>query len=369
MRVLHVIDKSFVGGGQTNVRNLLEGLSGLGVELDLSCRAGGPLVERVRALGIPVHPVPFDKNFRPGPARAVARIAREKKSDLVHAHGLVATFYCVLARSFFRMRVPLLYHQHGFHHHNYGRTTVGLRIQAERWVCHRVDRVIASSREDRDEIVSGGYAPTERVPLLHNGIPEPVPTPEETARVRAALPFVGEKPIVGIMARLHIQKGVDTFLRATLRVREAAPEARFVVVGTGEIEAEMHALARELGLGDVLVFTGSLPSHAVHPFFDVAVMSSRWEGLPITLLEYMAMRRAIVITGVGGCLEAVGPDEAEIVPVDDPEALAAAILRLLQDRELARRRGAAARARFEASFQLPVIAAQYLNLYQEVLAG
>ena len=368
MRALHVIDKSFVGGGQTNVRNLLEGLQKLGVELHLACRDGGPLVDWVRALGIPVHPVPFDKNFRPGPARAVARIASRERASLVHSHGLVATFYCVLARTFFGLHVPILYHQHGFHHRNYGPATVSLRKWAERWVCRRVERVIASSRDDREKLVAEGYATPERVLLLHNGIPEPIPTAEESALARAAIPFAGKAPIVGIVSRLHIQKGIDTFLRAAVRVHEAMPETRFVVVGSGEIEAEMHELARELGLGGVLVFTGSLPSRACYSFFDVAVMSSRWEGLPITLLEYMAARRPIAITEVGGCLEAVGPEQAEIVAVDDPEALADAILRLLRNPDLARRRADAARRRFEAAFTLPVIAGQYLDLYREVLA-
>ncbi len=321
----------------------------------------------MRALGVPVHPVPFDKKFRPGPARAVARIAREQHIDLVHAHGLVATFYCVLARLFFGLRAPIVYSQHGFHHGNYGAATVGLRKWSERWACRRVARVVASSREDRDALVAGGYAPAGRVSLLHNGIPEPVADAEDTARVRAAIPFVGEAPIVGMVARLHIQKGVDTFLRAAARIREQAPQVRFVVVGSGEIEAELHALAHELRLDDVLVFTGSLPSRACHPLFDVAVLCSRWEGLPITLLECMALRRPLVVTAVGGILEAVGPDEAELVPVDDPAAVAAAVLRLLQDPGLARKRGEAARRRFERSFTLPVIANQYAQLYEEVL--
>jgi len=368
VRVLHVIDKSFIGGGQVNVRNLLEGLSGLGIELHLACRDGGPLVGWVRALGIPVHPVAFDKHFRPGPARAVARIAHSERIDLVHGHGLVATFYCVLARTFFGLRAPVLYHQHGFHHRNYGAATVGLRKRAERWVCQRVERVIASSRDDCVTLVTKGYAAPQRVSLLHNGIPEPIPTSDESAQARAAIPFVGKAPIVGIVSRLHVQKGIDTFLRAAARVQAAAPEARFVVVGSGEIEAEMRTLASDLGLDAVLAFAGSLPSRACHPLFDVAVMSSRWEGLPITLLEYMAARRPIAITAVGGCVEAVGPEEAELVPMDDPEALSDAILRLLRDPGLARKRAEAARRRFEAVFTLPVIAAQYLGLYREVLS-
>lgn len=367
MKVLHVIDKSFVGGGQTNVRNLLEGLLACGVEPSLACRAGGPLVGWVEALGVRVHGVPFDKRFRPGPALAVARLARADGAALVHAHGLVATFYCVLARRFAGLRVPLLYHQHGFHHANYGAATIGLRKAAERFASRNVERVIASSEEDRDALVSGGYAPAERVPVLPNGIPEPVPSEAETAAVRAAVPGIGSAPTVGIVARLHPQKGIETFLDAAVRVRETLPAARFVVVGTGEIEAAIHARARSLPLGDALALPGSLPSRACHPFFDVAVLCSRWEGLPITLLEYMASRRPIVCTDLRGCVEALGPDAAEVVPVDDAPALAAAIVRLLCDPALAARRSAAARRRFEERFTLAGVAARYRALYEEVL--
>lgn len=366
MKVLHVIDKSFVGGGQVNVRNLLEGLRERGVEPVLACRAGGPLVAWVEALGVRVHGVPFDKRFRPGPARAVARLARAEGAAIVHAHGLVAAFYCVLARRFAGLRAPLLYHQHGFHHHNYGTATIGLRKAAERFVCRNVERVIASSEEDRDALVEGGYAPAARVPVLPNGIPEPIPSAAETAQVKDA-PFARERgPWVGIVARLHPQKGIETFLEAAVRVREAVPAARFAVVGSGEIEAALHARARTLPLADALVFTGSLPSRACHPFFDVAVLCSRWEGLPITLLEYMASRRAIVCTDLRGCVEALGPEAAEIVPVDDAPALAAAIVRLLCDPALAARRAATARRRFEERFTLAGVAARYRALYQEV---
>ena len=91
--MLQVIDKSFVGGGQTNVRNLLEGLRAIGVDVAARCRDGGPLVEWVRALGVTVHPVPFDKRFRPGSGPRGRSHRARARVELVHAHGLVATFY------------------------------------------------------------------------------------------------------------------------------------------------------------------------------------------------------------------------------------------------------------------------------------
>lgn len=363
-----MIDKSFVGGGQFAVRNLVEGLHAFGDEVHVACRTPGPLVEWILALGAVVHSVPFDKNFRPGPARAVARIAREQGIEIVQAHGLVAAFYCTLARRFFGLRVPLIYQQHGFHHLNYGAVTVGLRRAAERWVAGQADRVIASTASDFELLVAGGYAPRERIVLLRNPVPEPLPTPEEAARARAAIPFAGQAPLVGMIARIHPQKGIDTFLHAIARLRVLAPELRFALVGNGEIEKEMRALAASLGLDDVLVWAGTQSARGCYPLFDVIVMTSRWEGLPGTLVESMAARRPIVVTEFEGATDIVTRDEVEFVPVGDPEAVASAILRLVRDPALRARRADAARRRYETSYTLAAITPQYRALFQEVLA-
>ncbi|MCP4656191.1 MAG: glycosyltransferase family 4 protein [bacterium] len=367
MKILHVIDKSFLGGGQAAVRNLLDGFRGSDVDTHLACRDGGPLIDAARALQTEVHPVAFDKRFRPGPARAVAAIAGRHAIDVVHAHGLVAAFYCTLARSFFALRAPLIYHQHGFHHHNYGGLTIGLRKAVERGVCRRADRVVPVSAADAARLEAGGYAPRERIELIHYGIPEPAASAEEIGEARRLAGFEAERPLVGLVGRLHPQKGVDVFLRAAARVAEEEPRTGFVVVGSGEIEAELHALARTLGLGDSLCWAGGRPSAAFLPLMDVAVLSSRWEGLPFVLLEYMAGGRAIVTTDVAGCLEAVGPDEAEIVPREDDAAMADAILRLLRAPTLAQERAQAAATRFAQQFTLAAMVRRWTALYEELV--
>lgn len=362
-----MIDKSFVGGGQFAVRNLVAGLQASGDEVHVACRTPGPLVDWIHALGAPVHSVPFDKRFRLGPAREIARLVRAHGFDLVHVHGLVAASYCVLARRLYGVRVPLIYQQHGFHHHNYGRATIGLRKLAERVVARQADRVIASTSSDVALLIAGGYARREHIVLLRNGVPEPTPTPEESARARAAIPSAGHAPIVGMVARIHPQKGIDAFLHAAVRLRALVPEARFALVGSGEIEPEMRALSHSLGLDDVLVWTGTLPARGCYPLFDVALMTSRWEGLPGTLVEYMAARRPIVLTAFPGVEEMVAPGEAEIVPADDTAAIADAVARLLRDPALRARRAEAARRRYETSYTLEAITPHYRALFREVL--
>lgn len=372
MRILHLIDKSFLGGGQTAVRNLIEGALGSGLEPTLepilACRGGGPLVEKVRALGAKVHPIPFDKRFRPGPARAIAELVRSERVDLLHGHGLVATTYATLARSFFGARVPLVYQQHGFHHHNYRFYSVGLRRAAERAVCHRADSVVAVSRADADLLVKERYAPADRVEVIYYGIPEPSASPEAVDQARRELGLDPSRPVVGLVGRLHPQKGVDVFLRAAARVQATVPRCQFVVVGTGEIERELKPLATRLDLDGHLRWAGGRPSAPYLPLMDVAVLTSRWEGLPLVLLEHMAAGRAIVTTSLGGCLEAVGEGTAELVPVDAPAETAEAIVRLLRSPERAGALGGRARTRYLEQFTLPVMTRRFAALYQELLA-
>jgi len=365
MKILHVIDKSFIGGGQTAVLRLLQGSREAGVETELVCRDGGPLIEAALELGTTVHTIPFDKHFRPGPARALAKVVASSSADVIHGHGLVASFYCSLARLFFGVRAPLIYDQHGFHHSNYGRLTVGLRKAAERWVCRRADVVVSGCTTDTEQLLSGGYVDRDRLHLIYYGIPVPEALPDEIEAVRAEMEFEPGVPVVGIVGRLHPQKGIDVFLKAAALVVARAP-AQFVIVGSGELEETLKHEATELGLNNRLRWAGGRLDVPFLPLMDVAVLSSNWEGLPFVLLEYMATGRPIVTTDVPGCLDAVGPDEAEIVPRGDDAAMAEAIIRLLADSDLASARAQAARKRFQTQFSLETMTNQFTDLYKEL---
>ncbi len=367
MRVLHVIDTSAVGGGQTAVRHLLEGFRHTGIETQLACRGGGPLMAAAQELGVRTHAIDFDKRYLPGQAAALAQVVRDADINLIHSHGLLATYYSQLARSAFGARVPLVYHQHGFHHHNHGRLTRRARIAAERWLARRADRTLAVSRADQQQLLEEAYAPESRVRLVHYGLPDRAAASAAVAEARRAI-GAGDRPVIGIVGRLHPQKGVDTFLRAAALIRERCQSAVFAVVGVGELEGDLRAIGASLGFnGSLRWVPPNVAGAAAMPNFDVAVLASRWEGLPLVLLEYMAARRPIVTTNVDGCLDAIGPAEAEIVPPDQPQSMADAVLRLLGEPRLAEERAAAARARFEAAFTIDVMVGRVRSVYDEVL--
>ncbi|HEX4905530.1 MAG TPA: GT4 family glycosyltransferase PelF [Acidimicrobiales bacterium] len=197
-------------------------------------------------------------------------------------------------------------------------------------------------------------------------IPNAVPLPPEVPRV-APTP---DAPRVGFIGRVVPIKDVVTFLRACALVRDAAPNATFVVAGPLDHDPEYASacqqLARELGLADVLTFTGTVDATALAADLDVVVLTSRSEGAPFALLEAMAAGTPVVASDVGGCREVVG-DGGALTPVADPEATAAAILRLTGSASTWHDRSSRARAMAARRSPEQLVSA-YRGLYERLSA-
>ena len=147
------------------------------------------------------------------------------------------------------------------------------------------------------------------------------------------------------MGRLVPIKDVPTFLDAARRVHERRPDTRFAVVGDGEERAGLEARSAALGLAGAVHFFGWRRDLAeVYGDLDVVVNASRNEGTPVALIEALAAARPVVATAVGGTPDLVGKDERGLlVPPGEPEALAAAVVNVLEGSEAARRRAQAGR--------------------------
>lgn len=167
--------------------------------------------------------------------------------------------------------------------------------------------------------------------------------------------------IVGTVARLVEQKGLDTLVDAVPRVLERHPSVRFVVVGEGPLRAELERRAGALPV-ELLGQRDDVPEQLAR--FDVFALASRYEGLCLAVIEAQAAGVPVVATPVGGIVETVVDGETGlIVPVDDPGALADAIVRLLDDRALATRLATEARSRVRARFSIETMVSQTLQLY------
>jgi glycosyltransferase involved in cell wall biosynthesis len=179
----------------------------------------------------------------------------------------------------------------------------------------------------------------------------------------------GKGPLIGRVARLQPEKGIDTFLRAAARVAPLFPEASFLVVGDGPLMEELVALSERLGLGRRVHFLGyRSDARAIIGLLDVLVVSSLSDGAPLVVLEAMGAGVPVVASAVGGIPEQIRHDgEGLLVPPGDPVALSDALLCLLRDPAYARRLGEAGRRRAVSEFGYAILLRRVEAVYRAAL--
>lgn len=215
--------------------------------------------------------------------------------------------------------------------------------------------------------------------VLYDGLDvQAVPDQGLRAEVRRELGIAEGVPVIGMTARVSEQKDYMTLARAAKRVLDVVPDARFVIVG----DHERHAAHREhfalvqrelerLGVAHAFIFTGFRADVArVMAAFDVFVLSTHFEGLPLVILEAMAMQLPVVATAVNGIPELITSDSVGLLaPHEDDEALAGHLLEVLRDPERARRIAAGGRALVEGEFSARAFGENIAALYADALRG
>jgi glycosyltransferase involved in cell wall biosynthesis len=295
-------------------------------------------VAALRAEGFRVHLVPMRRAVSPAAdALALARLIGlflHRRYDVVHCHSSKAGFLGRLA-AFLTGRRWVVYTPHCFSFTaGFGRF-VGWCYKSLEFLAGRLtDRLIAVSPHEREVALQSGAALPHQVVTITNGLTEDelrVREPDEALRRELRLPEGA--PVVGSIGRLGRQKGYDVFIRAARRLRDERPDVHFLLVGKGSYNEPLRALACELDLDDRFHFAGERDDVLeIFPLIDVFVMPSRWEAMPYALLEAMASARAIVVTNVCGLDKVVENGRAAaIIPPEDPEALARAVVELLDD--------------------------------------
>jgi glycosyltransferase involved in cell wall biosynthesis len=362
-RLLLVVDSLDTGGAERHVVDLAAALVARGAAVTVACSVAGPLAAPLRELGVDVRPLAatlVKRRVSVRYARALRRLLRSEPFDLVHAHIYASVTAAALATA--GTGVPLVVTEH-----TEGSWKRRRHELASRLSYRRAARVIAVATCVRDLLVHRFGVPPPKVVHVPNAI-TPAAWP---ARRPPRRTWRGDALLVGRVARLQPEKAVDVFLAAAARVAAAVPEARFLVVGDGPARAELEELAASLGLDGRVHFLGLRPdARDVIADLDVLVVSSRSEGSPLVALEAMEAGVPIVATAVGGLPEQIDHGRTGLlVPRDDPEALAAALVELLLDPVRARALGDAGRRRALALFDYAAMCARVERVYEAALAG
>ena len=349
MRVCHVMTADLWAGAEVQVATTLSHLAQRG---DMSVAAllfnHGRLEDELRRLGVAVTVIDESTHNAFRILLRLRAYLRDHQIDLVHTHRYKDTVLGMIAARL--AGVPhAIRTMHGLREPMHGWSDWKFRLYEalDNAVLHCcADRVVAVSGRMTAALIGGGF----RRPLIttiHNGIDvQKVVARRPVQQTRQELAVADGTLVVGTAGRLSAVKGHDTFLRAARLVLDREPGARFVIAGSGPLEDELMALASELGIARACRFLGARHDvHDVMAAMDVFVLPSLNEGLPMAILEAMALGKAVVATNVGGLPEVVRHrDSGLLVPAGEPRAIADACLELAQDREWALRLGARARA-------------------------
>lgn len=366
LRLCYLVAPGFVGGLERVVHGLAAGHSKRGHDVHVFAVLSPsferePFLSAFEGSAVTVHELRLPPGLRHLPAerRAARALLESLRPDIVHSHGYRPDLLgSAIARS---LGIPTVTTIHG-------QTFMGGRTIIYEWFQWRAfrhfDAVIAVSSRLRDRALSHGVS-GDRVHLIRNAWPGGVTfATREAARKELGLPAVGT--VVGWIGRMVSVKGGDVFLRALAALQ--VPQASAVLIGDGPDRSSLELLAAELGLEGKVRFVGGIDGAArLLPAFDVFVLSSRSEGTPIALLEAMAAGVPIVASQVGGVPDVVGGGAAELVPSDDPDALAVALRRVLETAGPAPTMVELARRKLEGEFSTTPWLERHEVLYRSLL--
>ena len=288
--------------------------------------------------------------------------------DLLHLHSARAGYLGRLAAR--TTNVPVIYTPHAF---PFQRTTDWLRFlyaRVERRLARETARIICVSPGECDEALAAGL-PEDRLVIIPNGIdPDawPVPTPAQRAEARGELGIVDSDVVIGALARLVPQKGLDLLLQAAEEVLGDFPAARIVIWGEGPQRRALWRLAKR-HCGDRVRFAGETADPwRAYAAMDVFCAPSRWEAGPYSVLEAMACGLPVVASDVAGHIDYLLDDvTGKLFESDVPGPLAGALHALLADQDVRDAFGAAARAHVARAYPLPRMAAATASVYRQVL--
>lgn len=371
--VAHVLPWDTVGGTEHATVRVARAAAGYGFRSTAFCpSASGPVAEIFRAAGFevaPYEPVELGLRRPHNFALASVRLAREFRRrgvGLVHCADVLGAHYAALAGRL--AGVPVVCQV---------RSRYAVLPRRERNLLRFVSRFVFVSR-DTWRHFTFPVAPHKGA-VVYDGIDASdaaAHSPAEARAVREEFRIPEGVKVVGMVARLARQKDYPTLARAAARVVAEYPEVRFMVVGDNSLSADHRAhyaevagVLESLGVARHFVFTGFREDVSrLMSAFDVFVLSTHAEGLPLVILEAMAGARPVVATAVDGVPEVVKDGETGLVHAhEDDEGLAAALLSVLRDEALAARLGDAGRAFVRANFTRESFAAGIAAVYESVL--
>jgi glycosyltransferase involved in cell wall biosynthesis len=369
--VMLTINKLIIGGAEQQFLELVKGLDKTRFNtIVVTLYPGGELEEEVKNIpGIEYICLNRKGKYNYFTLITILRLLRKKHVDVIQPFLTPATFFTLLPAVINRTPLKIVTERAS------ARKKLGkgysFYLRIEDLLTRFANLVIPNSKSGKEFLITRGIKP-ENISVIYNGInvQRLIPNPSDTVRIRDTLGISENMKVVGISASLFELKDHDTFLRAAHIISGTMPQVKYIILGEGPLRQTLEQTASELGIESKVVFAGNQTE--VSPYlsvFDVACLCSKEpEGCSNAILEAMALGKPVVATNAGGNVELVEDGKTGfLVPVQNPQALADAILSLLDNPEQAKEMGRQGKEKIAREFSLSRMVQDYETLYADNL--
>jgi glycosyltransferase involved in cell wall biosynthesis len=295
----------------------------------------------------------------------LAKHIRTVRYDLIHAHASKPGFLMRMAA--LGTNIPVLYSPHNFAFHEGSKKLPAMLVAfLEGLVARCTTRIVAIASHERDLALKYKVGTPALYEVIHTGIDAKLyDIVVDTDGLKQQLGIPPDAPVVGVVGRLAPPKLPLDFVRFAATIRAKLPEAHYIWVGTGPLEAEAKSLTVQLGLKDVIHWLGERRDvPALLQIFDCFVLPSRWEGLPLVVLEAFAAGVPVVATVNLGASELIEDGRTGwLVPVGESQTLAECVYQVLSQPDRAVPVREAARQMVENDFSFDQMISRLTQLY------
>lgn len=381
VNILYVNHTGEIGGAEVSLLLLLKNLNRALYQPVVVCPLKGSLARELGKISVTFEEIDFHQVRRTlNPVKLliaiffffrhiirIFQVVRNQNIKLVHANSLKSAIISGLSARL--ANVPLVWHVRDF-------LPVGFFRQLLLRLAYLLaTQVIVNSKAVGKIFKSGQKNSSVKVKVIYNCIDPDLYNPNvDRNALRQELNIGIDIALIGFIGRVHPEKGIEYLIRAVREVVKIVPEVRFLIVGDAalgkeEYQKRMRDLSAELGLADKILFLGYRKEVVkIIAALDILVLPSLREPFGLVSLEAMAMKKPVVATNTGGSPEVVIDGKTGLlVPPRDSGALFSAIIRLLKDKELARKMGAAGRERATSFFSSEFTISRLQEMYNKIL--
>ena len=373
LKIMHLLNGEYFSGVEQVVVSIVKGLKGF--DHIIVCLFDGPMAIKAREMGLEVNVLTMKNKFDLSIIQKLASLIKRKNVSIIHTHTWRANLYGRLVAKL--IHIPVVSHIHSpVARESTKKLNNVINTIVERSLANFTDMFVTVSQSLKEELIRQRIK-RDKIKTVYNCIDLNRLQITNASKLRNEFKIDKDVYLIGMIAMFRPRKGAEYLLKAGVKVREEIPKFKFVFIGDGFLVDGknyldyLKKLSQDLQLSDNIIFTGFRDDISdILSEIDLLVIPSLFgEGLPIVLLEAMAMKKPVVATPIEGIWEVIENGKTGLlVPPKCKDDLAEALITIFNDKHKAESMGIAARRLVEEKFSLNVMIEKIKKIYEDCLS-